>query len=70
MHYSNMNHSCPYVGLIFVKVENISINTFVFEQLLPAGRYRCDFNLSTELKKPILMGKIYASISDHRIEQF
>lgn len=70
--YSNMNHPCPYVGIVFIKVDNISMDTFVFDQLLPAGRYRIDFDISDEYqgKVSMLTGKIFASVSDHRIEQF
>lgn len=70
--YSNLNHSCPYFGHIFVKVDNISMDSFVFEQLIPAGRFRIDFNLTDEYrsKTPMFMGKLFASVSDNRIEQF
>lgn len=70
--YSNMNHSCPYFGNVFVKVDNISMDTFIFEQFIPSGRYRIDFNLTDDYRSrtPIFMGKLFVSVSDYRIEQF
>lgn len=69
MQYSNMNHSCPYMGNVMLKVDNISMDTFVFEQFVPAGRYRIDFNMSNDYI-PLFIGRIFASVSDHRVEQF
>lgn len=69
LNYSNFNHVCPYIGYIYFKTNNISINTFEFPQLVPSGRYRVDFNLTEGDRKRILIhGKLYFSISDHRIE--
>lgn len=69
--HSNINHTCPYIGNVFVTADNISLNTFVFEQFIPAGRYRIDFNLSQgHTSAPMFIGKLFASVSDHRVEQF
>lgn len=70
INYSNFNHSCPYMGNVFLKVKNISIDRFPFEPLIPSGRYRLDFNLTETNKKNVFMAKLYFSVSDYRIEQY
>lgn len=70
--YTNFNHPCPYMpGQYFAKVDNISVNILNFGQLLPAGRYRVELNV-TEGYKGLLLGmsKLYFSISDRRVTQF
>lgn len=69
--YSSLNHTCPYSGQFFFKFDNISMETFAFPQILPAGRYYLDIYLteSDQSKSKILYNvKLYASVSDHRIE--
>lgn len=69
--YSNLNHSCPYSGHLVVKMDNISMERFAFPQILPAGRYYLDsyFTESDRSKSKLLFNiKLYASVSDHRIE--
>ena len=71
LNYSNFNHPCPYEGNMFLKVKNISEDNFPFEHLVPSGRYRLDVNLTEENKeKVIVMLQLFASVSDHRIEQY
>lgn len=70
--FTNVNHSCPYQpGLYFIKFSNISANAFAPMQFLPSGRYRLHLSVYDSFKGT-RMGtlKVYASISDHRIEQF
>lgn len=41
--YSNVNHICPWLNPVLMKVDNISMHVFSFEQsFLPAGNYRVD----------------------------
>lgn len=70
LNYTNINHPCPYEGNVYIKVNNISIDAFPFEPLVPSGRYRVDVDL-TEGKKDnvIVMVSLYVEVSDHRIEQ-
>lgn len=70
--YSNINHSCPYVGPIYVKADLPLRNFYyILDYLVPAGRYRVDWSLTDGNKNHIFMsGKLYAAVSDHRIEQF
>lgn len=67
--YTNVNHPCPIEGHVFVKTDNISLDKFTTEPLLPSGRYRLDVNF-TEGKKGnvLLMAKMFVSVSDHRVE--
>lgn len=67
--YSNCNHTCPYVGAVYARSSNISAQALTFPQIVPAGRYRIDFNVTEGDRKTLLGGgSLYASISDHRIE--
>lgn len=67
--YTNANHSCPYTGKIFAKADNISVQQFAFPQIVPAGRYRIDINVTINHQKiPMVGGSLYGSVSDHRIE--
>lgn len=71
--YSDLNHPCPYEGHIYIKIDNISVSTFLTEQFLPAGRYRMDVDLTDGSKHNLLAkANIFFSIhvSDHRIERF
>lgn len=67
--YSNVNHPCPYNETIYVKNNNLSISNIPFEPLLPSGRYRIDINLTDQFDETIFSGKLFGSVSDHRIEQ-
>lgn len=67
--YSNMNHSCPYVGLLYAKNDNISIANFPFEPLIPSGRYRVDGAFTEADRVPQAEFQIYFSVSDHRLEK-
>lgn len=67
--YSNFNHTCPYLGIVLGKTDNISVQQFAFPQIMPAGRYRLDFNVTKGLRRgEIYGGSLYFAISDHRIE--
>ena len=67
--YSNFNHSCPYMGRVFGKADNISVQHFIIPQIVPAGRYKIEVNLTEGDQKTSLVGlTMYGSISDHRIE--
>lgn len=67
--YTNFNHTCPYVGLVFGKADNISVQHFMIPQLMPAGRYKIEANLTEGDRKTVLTGgAVFFSISDHRIE--
>lgn len=73
-HFSNLNHTCPYTGTVILKANNISVDKFRIEPLLPAGRYRLDLNLTklprnNDIQNVYGMMRIFDSISDHRIEQ-
>lgn len=67
--YTNLNHTCPYEDHVYFKVNNISVATFAFPQIVPSGRYRVDMIMTESDQKKILMNaSIYFSVSDHRIE--
>lgn len=70
--FSNVNHSCPYQDLVFVKADNISIKKLLdFEMFLPSGRFRMDINFTEGYgKSAFFMTRTYFTVSDHRIEQF
>lgn len=68
--YSNVNHICPWLNPVLIKVDNISMHAFSFEQsFLPAGNYRVD-NDFTEGREgaPLFSASLYFSVSDHRLE--
>lgn len=66
--YTNMNHSCPYTGNVFVSMKNFSTRNFAFEPLLPSGRYHTDIHLAESHEgSPFFTFKIYYKISDHRL---
>lgn len=68
---TNINHKCPYSGYNYFKINNVSVDRFPLEQLMPSGRYRIDGVLTEADKKTVIAsGKVYASVSDHRIEQY
>lgn len=67
--YTNLNHSCPYTGLVFGKADNISAQKFIIPQIMPAGRYKVEANVTEGDRKTSLAGlTLFFSISDHRIE--
>ncbi|XP_037024080.1 uncharacterized protein LOC119065978 [Bradysia coprophila] len=69
LQYSNFNHSCPYSGFVFGKADNVSAQEFAFPEIMPAGRYRVDINVTEGGRKSLLLGAtVYFSVSDHRIE--
>lgn len=75
MNYTNLNHPCPYFGQFYVKVDNFSVDKFLIEQLVPAGRYRLDVNFTkipynNEPSNVYGIFQAFGAISDHRIEQF
>lgn len=53
MNYSNLNHPCPFIGLAYLKIDNISVANFPLEPLMPSGEYRVDVNI-TENKSVLL----------------
>lgn len=68
--FTNINHPCPYNGTVYIKVKNISVSQIPFEPLIPSGRYRMDINITNENRQiPIFVGKLFFSVSDHRIER-
>lgn len=69
--YTNLNHSCPYDGHVFVKVDNISASLFQLEHLIPSGRYRIDVTMTDGTKThDMIKGSLYLSVSDSRVERF
>lgn len=66
--YSNLNHSCPFNGYYFIRVNNMSMDSFIVEPLLPSGRYRLDLVATEGDRVPLTDMKLYFSISDHRLE--
>lgn len=71
LNYSNFDRPCPLEGNLFLKLNNISMDKFPLEPLLPSGRYRFDVNLTDANKiDVVVMGKLFFTVSDHRIEQF
>lgn len=69
--YTNINHPWPYEGVVYVKIDNISIQQFPIEPLLPSGRYRMDIDITEANRKTtIFVSQVFFSISDHRIEQY
>lgn len=67
MKYTNLNHTCPYNGYVFLKVDNISLNDFAFPQLIPAGRYRTHISVQESDDKILFNASLYFSVSDHRL---
>lgn len=67
--YSNFVHPCPYSGLIYAKSDNVSVQALTIPQIMPAGRYKVDFNYTEGDRKTVLVAaSLYGTISDHRIE--
>lgn len=69
--FSNFNHSCPYSGSVWMKVDRIPVDSLIVLPFMPAGRYRVDLNVTEGYKKDSFMiNKLFFSISDNRIERF
>lgn len=71
--YTNFNHPCPYVGSVYIENAQISIKLMqnTLKHLVPAGRYFVEFSMAHKNRtKVYFSGKVYFTISDHRIEQF
>lgn len=70
--YSNLNHSCPYDGNVFVRADSYPMqNLLSFESILPSGRFRVEINLTEGYRKRVFFAsKLFFAISDNRIEQF
>lgn len=70
--FSNMNHSCPYTGIVAVNMERVNLNKHILtRQFLPSGRYRLDIDFTRTYKKDLYAsGKIFFAISDNRVEVF
>lgn len=67
--YSNTYHPCPFSGLIYAKADNVSVQHFILPQIVPAGRYRIDFNITEgQHGTTMIATSVYGSISDHRVE--
>lgn len=68
--YTNVNHTCPYVGPMWLKVDNIPEETLTFDNsLIPSGEYRVDYEmLESPASNPFLEASLYFSVSDHRLE--
>lgn len=69
--YTSASHMCPYSGYYSFKFDNISMESFAFPQILPAGRYYLDMYLTESEQsksKTLLNMKLYNTVSDHRIE--
>lgn len=65
--YSNLNHKCPYDGLVYFRVNNISVDEFTPSKLVPAGRYRIDTIVLESDDKILFNVSTYISVSDHRV---
>lgn len=70
--FTDFNHPCPIEGNVFVKTNNISLDNFVMEPLLPSGRYRLDVNFTegNKARTVMFMAKMFVSVSDHRVETY
>lgn len=67
--YSNINHTCPYSGLVYIKADKVSVNKLIIPQIIPSGRYRFDFEFTENDRKTVLFStSVFGSISDHRVE--
>lgn len=68
--YTSLNHSCPYQE-VYANADNLTSDSFIVDQLFPAGKYRAEANVTDGYKKNLLANiKLIFSISDHRIEKF
>lgn len=74
VNYTNLNHPCPYSGVVFFKTNNISAQVLSLPQILPAGRYRFHSKFITpDSRKADKLYNMYNttlffSVSDRRIE--
>lgn len=67
--YTNLNHSCPYIGYVFLKADNISVDTLSFApSLIPAGSYRIDIIGTESDRVTFAAAQMYFSVSEHRME--
>lgn len=69
--YTNVR-SCPIQPkTYYFKMDNVSVNVFNYDQLVPAGRYRIEIDVHDGYKgKQFATLKVYGSVSDHRVEKF
>lgn len=67
--YTNINHSCPYTGNVFISMKNISSKAGFIEPMLPAGRFRVDVDVAESRgKQPFAGMKFYVRVSDNRLK--
>lgn len=67
--YANINHSCPFEGLITMTMKNMSVNKFLLEPLIPVGRYRLDISVAEKRKDLIFSQQLYFNITEQKNER-
>lgn len=67
LQFTNINHPCPYDGVFFVNISNISVEYFHLEPFIPSGRYRMDINLTEGKQKNVFfISHLYFNLSEKR----
>lgn len=66
--FSNITHKCPYVGYLYGKADNVSIDEFAYPDLMPSGRFRVDSTVFEGDDRILFNFSFYFSISDHRLD--
>lgn len=67
---TNVN-KCPLTGNVYIKSGNYSLDSLIFDHLLPAGRYRVEVTFFDKKNGEwIFRGNVYVSVSDIRVEIF
>lgn len=68
---SNLNHKCPFDGYVYIKNDNITFNSFKFEQFIPSGRYRIEANMVEGYRGQWMATMYqYLTVSDVRVDVF
>lgn len=70
--YTNIFRHCPYTpGNYYITLKRMPMDGINFGHILPSGRYRVEFSVAKDFQGTILLlGKVFISISDRRVEQF
>lgn len=68
---TNIDHKCPYEGHVYLENDDISMDYFTTEHLLPSGKYKLEIIGSTDIDgKWVVAGKVYFTISDNSLDEF
>lgn len=72
LNQSNTNSiNCPFLNHIYMKADNVPLESFTFDFLFPDGRFLAEIDFSNRKSgKSFAKAMLYFSVSDRRVEIF